>query len=49
MLRAWREANPDESKVLPYTGNVRHLYDDLHKIAGKHRTFKNFKSVPPRS
>ncbi len=44
MLRAWRKANPDESKVLSYTGNVRHLYDDLHKIAGKHRTFKNFRS-----
>ena len=43
-LRAWRERNPGEERVLPYDGNVRHLYDDWHKIVGKHRTVKHCRS-----
>jgi integrase len=44
VLRAWRESNPGEERVLPYDGNVRHLYDDWHKIAGKQRTIKHCRS-----
>ncbi len=44
-LRAWRDSCPDEERVLRYDGNVRHLYDDWHKIAGKHRTMKHCRST----
>jgi integrase len=44
-LGHWRESNPDEERVLPYDGNVRHLYEDWHKFAGKNRTPKQFRST----
>lgn len=43
-LRAWREvACPGEERVLPYDGNLRHIYDDWHKFAGD-RVPKNCRS-----
>ena len=44
-LRAWRAANPDETHVLPFEGNVRRIYDDWHLIAGKDRVPKNCRSI----
>ena len=41
--RAWRQAWPNEEKVLRYDGNVRHLYDDFHRFAGD-RVPKNCRS-----
>jgi integrase len=45
VLQEWRQSCPDEDHVLPYSGNMRHLYEDWHKIAGKHRVPKNCRST----
>jgi hypothetical protein len=45
VLRAWRQSCPDEDHVLPYSGNMRHLYEDWHKITGRHRVPKNCRST----
>lgn len=31
--------------MLPYSGNMRHLYEDWHKIAGKNRVPKNCRTT----
>ena len=43
MLREWRESCPGEECVLPYSGNLTHLYEDWHKFAGD-RVPKNCRS-----
>ena len=34
-LRAWRAANPDETRVFPFEGDIRKLYQDWHLITDR--------------